>query len=239
MSYETITINDPNPIKRWFQRRRFHDALRFWENSDEEVNVLDFGGGDGELLRLLAVNPAIRASIYEPVAPLMDQAKQKLSNRKWIAFHESTTGLQDETYDYIFCLEVLEHLPQNERTQALGDIHRLLKQSGFVIISVPLEIFFPALVKGIFRMYRRFGKKYDSQPKNIFAAMIGRPPLKRPTSEIAPGFNYHFDHLGFDFRYLQRQIAESFTIKRKWFSPFPFLGSIMNSEVYYLVQKTP
>jgi SAM-dependent methyltransferase len=238
MTYESITLKDPNPVKRWFQRRRYSDALRAWKNPrlNERVHVLDFGGGNGELLRQLAVSPSICATIYEPTPSLMAEAKQMLSSSDCVTFTESVTALRDETYDYVFCLEVFEHLPEKETVQALAEIRRLLKPGGLAVIGVPIEIYFPALVKGIFRISRRYGE-FDATPRNVFAAMIGQPPSKRPTTEISSGLNYHFHHLGFDFRCLQRLIAESFPIKRRWFSPFPVLGGMLNSEVYYLLQK--
>ena len=239
MTYENITTNDPNPVKRWLQRRRFSDALRIWKKPrhNELLHVLDFGGGNGELLRQMEVSSSISATLYEPTLSLMSEAKQRLSNRDDITFIESTAVLHEGTYDYVFCLEVFEHLPDKETEQALAEIQRLVKPDGLVVIGVPIEIYFPALVKGIFRMSRRYGD-FDATLGNVFSAMIGQPPLQRPTTEIAVGFNYHFQHLGFDFRYLQRQIAKSFLIKKKWYSPFPIFGSMLNSEVYYLLQKT-
>ena len=238
MKYQSITINDPNPVKRWLQRRRFSDALRVWKNPspDEPLHVLDFGGGNGELLRHLEVSASIRATLYEPTPALMTEARQMLSSREGVTFTENVSVLHAETYDYVFCLEVFEHLPEKETAQALAEIRRLLKPGGLAVIGVPIEIYFPAFVKGIFRISRRHGE-FDATPRNVFSAIIGQPPSQRPTAEISTGFNYHFHHLGFDFRCLQRQFAESFLIKKKWFSPFPLLGSMLNSEVYFLIQK--
>ena len=133
MSYESITINDPNPVKRWLQRRRFSDALSVWKNprTDRLFHVLDFGGGNGELLRQLEGSPSIRATIYEPTPSLMAEAKQMLSSMESVTFAESVTVLQDATYDYVFCLEVFEHLPEKETAQALAEIQRLLKPGGW------------------------------------------------------------------------------------------------------------
>lgn len=238
MKYENITIKDPNLIKRYFHRRRFSDALRIFKNvlSTGLVHVLDYGGGDGELLRQMAAYPSIRATIYEPTPTLMAEAKRKLSDREWVSFSEEVTTLKDETYDFVFCLEVFEHLPKKETDQALGEIRRLIKPKGLAIIGVPIEIYFPAIFKGIFRMSRRYGE-FDATPRNIFSATIGEPPQSRPIKEISSGFNYHFHHLGFDFRIFQRQMTKSFIIKKRWFSPFPFMGSIFNSEVYFMGQK--
>jgi hypothetical protein len=86
---------------------------------------------------------------------------------------------------------VFEHLPQEETLTAITDIRRLLKPEGVVVIGVPHEIFIPALIKGIFRMSRRYGD-FDAKAENILAATLGRPPRSRPTSEISPGLSYHF-----------------------------------------------
>ena len=45
------------------------------------------------------------------------------------------TGLQDATYDSIFCTQVLQHLPEPQ--QALNEIARLLKPGGRAVIAVP------------------------------------------------------------------------------------------------------
>ncbi len=49
MSYADITTKDPNPIKRFSQRRRFADTLSLFPDALHPTAVLDFGGGDGEL----------------------------------------------------------------------------------------------------------------------------------------------------------------------------------------------
>jgi len=238
MTYESITIKDPNPIKRWLQKRRFADAMRAWKNPppDGLLHVLDFGGGDGELLRHIAVLPSIRATIYEPSPALMAEARRKLSDREGMTFTGKAADLLDDTYDYVFCLEVFEHLPERETVQALAEIHRLLKPGGLAVVGVPIEIYLPALFKGLFRLTRRSGD-FDATVKNVFAATLGHPPPNRPTAEITPGCNYYFHHLGFDFRFLQRKISTTFMIRKRWFSPFPLLGQMLNAEVYYLLQK--
>lgn len=239
MTYESITTSDPNPVKRWIHKHRFSDALRVLKNLPpyERLHILDFGGGNGELLYHLKFPQHVYATFYEPTPSLMAEAKQKLASRENIKFAETSMNLHNETFNLIFCLEVFEHLPEAETAQALAEICRLLKPDGYAVIGVPIEIYFPALVKGIFRMSRRYGE-FDASPINVLSAMIGKPPSQRPAAEITSGFNYHFHHLGFDYRSLQCQIDEKYTIKSKWYSPFPGLGSMLNSEVYYLIQKT-
>ena len=143
--------------------------------------------------------------------------------------------LESGAFDSVFCLEVFEHLPKNEVDKAIKEIHRLLKPDGFAVIGVPHELFLPALFKGIFRIFRRYGA-FDACFGNVLAAFIGRPPLVRPVSEIAPGVRFHFEHLGFDYRSLDRLLQKQFRITNRWFSPFPILGPILNSEVYFLLE---
>jgi len=105
-----------------------------------------------------------------------------------------------------------------------------------VILGVPYEIHLPALFKGVFRMSRRFAD-FDARVGNVLKAALGRPPRNRPVADIAAGLPYHFHHLGFDHRELEKAIGDHFRIAKKWFSPFRFLGSLLNSEIYYLLSK--
>ena len=154
-----------------------------------------------------------------------------------VRFVDDTVSIESATFDCIFSLEVFEHLPEKETALAMAEIHRLLKPAGIAVIGVPHELFLPALVKGLFRASRRYGD-FDAIPGNIFKALTGRPPLQRPVAEIRPGLAYHFHHLGFDFRALEHALKQHFQVRRKWFGPVPMLGAVLNSEVYFLVQKS-
>ena len=78
---------------------------------------------------------------------------------------------------------------------------------------------------------------FDARPGNILAAFLGRPPIQRPIAEISPGVAYHFHHLGFDYRALERLLKVKFQVVEKWYSPFPTFGAVLNSEVYFLLRK--
>jgi hypothetical protein len=107
---------------------------------------------------------------------------------------------------------------------------------GVVIFGVPVEIGLPALCKGIFRMCRRFGA-YDARPKNILLASLRIIPANRPVSEIAPGFDFHFQHLGFDHRKLLISVQKHFELRQTFSSPFKNFGTWINPEVYYVAKK--
>ncbi|MGH8041529.1 MAG: class I SAM-dependent methyltransferase [Rudaea sp.] len=240
MAYADLTTRDPSRVKRWLQRRRLHDALAVLRNTQARTRprILDFGSGDGELIRHIPGAIAVESWVYEPTPSLMSEAKENLTGMDSVAFTSDVLSLESATFDYVFCLEVFEHLPQKQTTQAIAQIHRLLKPDGIAVIGVPCELFLPALLKGVFRMCRRYGD-FDASPRNIFAAVLGRPPSLRPVADISPDFPYHFHHLGFDYRELELALHARFVLIKKWFSPFPVLGSALNSEVYFLLGKGP
>jgi SAM-dependent methyltransferase len=241
MPYADITIRDRNPLKRWLQRRRFSDALKALGEirAGEQIRVLDFGAGDGELVRRIAASAAsIEFTVFEPSPSLMAEARENLARLDSVIFADDLESVAPESCDYVVCLEVFEHLPGAETRKAIAEIHRLLKPDGLAVIGVPHELFLPAMFKGIFRMTRRYGD-FDARPGNILAAVRGSPPAQRPIGEISPGVRYHFHHLGFDHRSLEQLLRKRFRMEARWFSPFRSLGKVFNSEVYFLLRKDP
>lgn len=238
MAYEDLTICDRNPVKRWIHRHRFSDALAVLKMnpSGGRAKVLDFGAGDGELVRMMAAAAPINASVYEPSPSLMAEAKRKLASLESVTFLDRVDQVASGSFDYVFCLEVFEHLPARETGDAIAQIDRLLKVGGVALIGVPHELFLPALLKGLFRMCRRYGG-FDTRPGNILASALGRPPLQRPVGEISPGLPFHFHHLGFDYRSLRKLLQDRFRLEKMWFSPFSPLGALLNSEVYFRLRK--
>jgi SAM-dependent methyltransferase len=238
MKYSDITIRDRNPVKRWLQRRRFADALGVLRDARPGIRlrVLDYGAGDGELVRQMVGLADIEALVFEPTPGLMAEAREKLATLDSVAFADNLDAIESGSFDYVFCLEVFEHLPERETVAAIAEIHRLLKHEGVAVVGVPHELFVPALLKGLFRMSRRYGD-FDARPANVLGAIRGRAPTQRPVAEISPGFRYHFHHLGFDYRKLEQNFQERLQLAGKWFSPFPILGAALNSEVYLLFRN--
>ena len=238
-SYAELTTQDPNPVKRWIQDRRLADALRFLRSVDipQGVSVLDYGCGNGELLRRLAAQVrSFQAWAYEPAAHLMEEARKNLEASGAVTLVSSTNSIQPDSFDVVFCLEVFEHLPPNEIASVCEEIRRLVRPGGIVVIGVPHEIFLPALAKGVFRMLRRYGA-FDASPRNVLAAAVGRPPRQRPSYMTRAGFEFHREHLGFDYRVFSRMLREYFVLERTWYSPFASLRSAFNFEVYFLARK--
>jgi SAM-dependent methyltransferase len=237
MNYSDITFKDKNPIKRWLQNRRLITAVDLAKRLPAPKVILDFGSGNGELCKLIAVQfPAAKIICYEPTPNLLAEAKENLADLAQVEFRSDLKAIAQSSIDIVFCLEVFEHLPPLETAQALSQIDILLHDNGSSIIGVPVEIGFPALYKGVFRMSRRLGE-FDASLKNVLSATFGILPKQRPVSIITPKFSYHFYHLGFDYRDLRMQLSQKFSLQKITSSPFSILGLWINPEAYFVVKK--
>jgi SAM-dependent methyltransferase len=238
MSYADITFRDKNRIKQWLQKRRLLSAIELCvQSTSPPKTVCDFGAGNGELCKLLAKQyPGASIICYEPTASLLSEARHNLKYVSNVEFCQDIQSINSGTLDVIFCLEVFEHLPPKETTDALQAISDKLKPKAKVIVGVPVEVGVPALYKGIFRMFRRYGA-FDANVKNVALSFLWHPPSKRPASEITPGFRYHYEHMGFDFRPFMAILDNYFKVKKVSASPFAMLGSLFMPEVYFVAEK--
>ena len=170
---------------------------------------------------------------YEPSPVLLEEAKQNLSGFKNVVFLPSLRRLKYRRFSYVFCLEVFEHLPRRET------VHSIRRSIACWGGKAPWswganELFIPALIKGLFRMTRRYGS-FDARPGNVLRAVLGRPPKRRPVREITPGLPYHFHHTGFDHRKLRIKLSETFEIARQFASPVG--GVLLGTEIYFILRK--
>lgn len=235
MSYADITVNDPNPVKRYLQQRRLDDALRMVrEDLTSDTKVIDLGGGDGYLVkRVLSIAPGARAVCYEPADSLRAQAEETL--RTFPSAYVTSVIDDEERYDLVFCCEVFEHLPAPQTEDLIAVIRRKLAPGGTAIVGVPNEIHLMALLKGMFRMARRYGE-YDAVPSRVFRAAIGRPDFARREANL-DGLPYYYEHIGFDYRALEASLHTELTVSTVYGSPLPFLPKALASEIYFVCRK--
>jgi SAM-dependent methyltransferase len=205
--------------------------------------VLDYGGGNGELTKMIVKRfPKAQVVCYEPSLQTLTEAQENLDGLKNIVLISSLKGIEHASFDYVFCLEVFEHLPWGQTTKAIKRINRLLSTSGVFIVGVPNELYVMALLKGAFRMKRAFRTKrrfrnYATRPRNIFRAAIGKPPTDRPRKRLGPGLPYHHHHVGFDHRRLRTQLCGTFELMHTSGSPLGKKGGLLNSEIVYVMRK--
>jgi trans-aconitate methyltransferase len=239
MNYADITFKDRNFVKRYLQRQRLVSAVNLSSFGCEDPKaIVDFGGGNGELCKMLSLKyPESKIICYEPTPDLLAEARKNLKDFPRV---ETYSKLDDFSHnlkvDLLFCLEVFEHLPSKETSHAINDINSLLSDHGTAIIGVPVEIYLPALYRGLFRLTRRLGS-FDTKISNILRSTLGVPPTTRPSGEIAPGFEYYFTHMGFDYRNLKKTLVEKFELVKYSTSPFGLLTTIVEPEINFIVTK--
>lgn len=240
MAYADITFRDRNPIKRYLQSRRLVSALRGARAiARPDLSVCDFGAGNGEMIKFLATHGmGSRFICYEPSPELLEEARVNIHEIGGVEFFGDVTKIAGSSVDLIYCLEVFEHLPPRETDEAFKQFRRILAPRGRIVIGVPNEIWFAALYKGVFRIARRYGE-FDATIANVAASVIGRPPANRPVAEIYPGIAFHFQHMGFDWRYFRRNLDRHFKIEDVYTSPFWFGGKIAMPEIYFVATGRP
>ncbi len=227
-SYADRTYNNKNPIIRFAHRQRIKKSTQSIALKEHQ-KILDFGCGDGQFLATLKKhnpNNQIELIGFEPY-----QNTKQLND---IVFFNNYDNLkrkfEQNKFDIITCFEVLEHFNEKNQIKIINQILPLLKANGLFIISVPIEIGFPSLIKNLIRKVNYPGQEIYSF-KNILKAFIHKPVQKYRKNDG------YLPHMGFNHKELEKTLQKFFIIKTKKFSPFKIFGSTINSQVFYFLLK--
>jgi len=215
-TYADLTYNTKNPLARFSHRKRLKISVSMFSNTNVR-SLLDFGCGDGKFLKEIYIeNPKINLLGYEPVMEIdKDNGLNIVSKLSKI----------NQKFDCVTCFEVLEHFSAKEQLILLNQIKNYVKKGGVVIISVPIEISFPSLVKNI----RRYTRSKDIKIiKEIGAAFFGNYK-----GSLRNKKGYIFSHIGFSHKRLEVILKNEFSSFSKEYSPFSKLPYHFNSQVFY------
>jgi hypothetical protein len=138
-------------------------------------------------------------------------------------------------------METLEHCLEPERRRIISEMGRLCAPGGLVIISVPIETGPSLLGKQFFRAiaglrgYGDYAHRERYSPFEMLRASAGLAvPRVAYNGHGATGPFTYYGHKGFEWRDVQREIAERLTIERRMFTPLPWAGSVLNSQVWFI-----
>jgi len=130
------------------ERMRFRAATRL-ARVPPGAAVLDIGCRDGGLRRWLP--PGVR---YQGMDITPDFAGPD------IVIRDVSDGIPfaDASFDFLFCIEVLEHVPNPYG--ALTEMHRVLRPGGVLVLSVPNPYHAKELIWNVLRIPDRQGHLY-------------------------------------------------------------------------------
>jgi hypothetical protein len=231
MNYEQYTLKNRSLLRRFSHRSRFAIALEMLDPQPGD-RVLDYGTGDAELLvQLSHSRDGLSLAAYEPNAWCLAQAIEKTAglDPKPLVTPDFAT-LAGFAPNKVACLEVLEHLPDALLDTALQHLSALARAGATILVSVPIEVGPPALLKYLVRI------RTEASQRHPWSEVWGA--LRGDTRNIprVPQDGYIFHHLGFDFRTLPERFRKhGLAIRRRRFSPISWLGSAFNSQVFYLL----
>ena len=155
--YANLTTQNKSLLKRFSHGSRFRIAVELL-NPLSEDRILDYGTGDGFMLsKIRAANDHCRVVGYEPIPSMFEELQKKTNSEKEDKSLEiiSSTALPPKSFNKICCLEVLEHLTEENQEKEIKEMMRLLTDNGKLIISVPIEVGFSSLLKNIARILLR------------------------------------------------------------------------------------
>jgi SAM-dependent methyltransferase len=237
-----------DPLIAWSHRRRFEMGLRLARRFRGQ-RLLDYGCGDGTFLALLDASgvPPAEAVGAELDHVQVDDCRARLARHSTLSF-ELITDLDDEKhrgrYDGVVCMEVLEHVVALD--PVIERLWRLLADEGTLIVSVPVEIGLPLLVKQTARRiagWRGLGDYPGTSPytsREYWASVFAgrRQHLERPIYRADGSTPFH-DHKGFNWMTLRERLKQQFVLERTLASPLPWLGPYFGTQAWFVLRRKP
>lgn len=231
----------------WSHRSRFQIGVRLAREFAGK-RVLDYGCGDGTFLAMLMKdesNAPGRAVGVEVHQSLVDDCLSRFSGQPKLNFiYQDELSLPEHqaSYDAVFCMEVLEHVVGLD--EVLDRLQGVLAPGGKLVVSVPVEIGLPLLIKQAARRaagWRGLGDyKYTSSYtigeylKSVFPS--ARQHITRPVYEDENGTTFH-DHKGFNWKLMKQTLERRFRIEKVLSSPVGSLPPQLASQVWFLACK--
>lgn len=190
--------------------RNFYRARYNWRNAGEErmrfrsatklarvqpgQAVLDIGSRNGDLRKYLP--PGVKYQGID-IAPEFEAPE--------ILIYDISLGIPfpDASFDSVFMIEVLEHVPCPYHT--MGEVRRVLRPNGVFVVSVPNPYHLKELIWNLFRVPDRQGHIYSWTRQTItrlgemngfrldgFRSTYFYPPIPAPFPLASRSIVYRF-----------------------------------------------
>ena len=117
-----------------FERASFWPLLQ--RSLEKEKRYIDIGCGSGGWVMYLT-DQGYTIEGLDANAALVERLKQHRSDITWRTGNVLKLPLEDNSYDGVLALGVLEYT-QDEVHTALSELHRIIRPNGLIIVQVPL-----------------------------------------------------------------------------------------------------
>ncbi|HTI73221.1 MAG TPA: class I SAM-dependent methyltransferase [Candidatus Limnocylindria bacterium] len=234
-------------ILRWSHGSRFRVAVAK-SAPFRGQRILDYGCGDATYFQMLLQSGHAPASMVgaelDPNVIRANETKFAKSRQvSFIPLAELDHPRQQEAYDAVVCMEVFEHLV--DPAKYLDHMCALIKPGGRLLLSVPVEIGLPVVVKlSVRRLAAMRGiHGYDSTIpytwgelfKSLFAGSQQHiPRVKHVSPDGSPPVHCH---KGFNWKMLRELIAKRMNIEQVSGSPVQWLSPALGSQVWFEAVK--
>ena len=232
----------------WSHRRRFAAGLRLMAPF-AGTRILDYGCGDGTFLGLLCSGPdgpaaAVGAEIDETQVNDCRNRLRSLGNVRFESIASLQAPQHTRAYDAVVCMEVLEHVVSLD--PVIACLARVLADRGTLLVSVPVEIGLPLVLKQAARRiagWRGIGDYRSTSaytlPEYAAGVFAGNADyMQRPVYGRDGAMPFH-DHKGFNWRALRGRLESRFVIDRVVSSPLPWIGPRLATQVWLVARKKP
>lgn len=151
----------------WFHSLDYLTLLEFILGKIKEKGakkILDFGCGDGRLVKELLVNGDNESYGVDISKRALTFAKLFSNDKKNEIFFHDLKSLNQSNFDFVIATEVIEHIHENELHDVLKDIFEIMNNDGYFLVTVPSVVRYPIPKKH----YRHYTLKLLNEHLNDF-----------------------------------------------------------------------
>jgi methionine biosynthesis protein MetW len=118
----------------WWHKHKRQVVHYFIQKFSKKGKVLDIGSGTGKILEELRSNNWSVVGVDGSSDAINFCQKRKISIKN-IDVNQQLLPFKNDQFDLVLCLDFLEHI--NNEKKLLKEVHRVLKNQGILIFTVP------------------------------------------------------------------------------------------------------
>ncbi len=121
-----------------FQLVPFHRANYIWRSLDKEgQSILDVGCGRGKLMSLINIRQRFVSVGLDIFRPYLEEAMKRSAYSDCVLCDVRKMPFQEKSFDIVLCLNVLEHIDEEEGIRLIADLEKIARRQ--VVVSAPID----------------------------------------------------------------------------------------------------